>query len=322
MTNPEGKDPGSLKIGAVARLSGVSVHTIRKWEERYGAVTPHRTETGKRLYSHADAHRLRLIRRLSDDGLSLREVARHSTEELERALSELTGSKPGAGPSRPVRIAVLGASLGGALARGRPVPAGLDLLASGGTLPELQEQLADRAADLLMMECPTVRREAREQLQVAMAQLGVHRALVVYRFATSADLLALRSPHVAALRAPAGPADLERAVVELMAAAPPGNPAADAAPLPRDIPPHRISEQAMTRLLAAVPRIRCECPHHLVDILLSLRAFEQYSQQCEDASPEDADLHRWLWEQTARARAIFEDAIERVAAAEGISLQA
>ena len=29
-----------LKIGAVANSVGVSVHTIRKWEERYGAVNP------------------------------------------------------------------------------------------------------------------------------------------------------------------------------------------------------------------------------------------------------------------------------------------
>jgi len=220
-----------------------------------------------------------------------------------------------------VRIVVLGASLGAALTRGRPVPAGLELVASGETLPELQERLADQPADLVMMECPTVRREVREQLQAVMEQLRVHRAVVVYRFATSVELLALRSPQVALLRAPAGPADMERAILDLMAAAPSTDLAADAGSLPQEIPPRRISEQAMNQLLAAVPRIRCECPHHLVDILLSLHAFEQYSQECEDTSPEDADLHRWLWEHTARARAIFEDAIERVAAAEGISLK-
>ena len=35
-------DDANLKIGAVARLTGLSVHTLRKWEDRYGAVEPRR----------------------------------------------------------------------------------------------------------------------------------------------------------------------------------------------------------------------------------------------------------------------------------------
>ena len=58
-------DHSALKISAAARLSGVSVHTLRKWEQRYGAVVPRRTEGGERVYSRIDVERLGLLKRLA-----------------------------------------------------------------------------------------------------------------------------------------------------------------------------------------------------------------------------------------------------------------
>jgi hypothetical protein len=58
----------------------------------------------------------------------------------------------------------------------------------------------------------------------------------------------------------------------------------------------------------------------VVDLLLSLRAFERYSAECENRSPADADLHRLLGRITGSARVLFEDALVRVARAEGIPL--
>ena len=58
----------------------------------------------------------------------------------------------------------------------------------------------------------------------------------------------------------------------------------------------------------------------LAELVLSLRAFEDYSAQCEDRNPADAALHRYLWRSAGQARALFEEAMERVADAEGIDL--
>ena len=79
----------TLKIGAVARLTGVSVHTLRKWEDRYGAVEPRRTEGGGRIYTRTDLKRLALIKRMADAGMSLREMAKLSLEELESAWEQV-----------------------------------------------------------------------------------------------------------------------------------------------------------------------------------------------------------------------------------------
>ena len=42
---------GKYRIGAVARMTGISTHALRAWERRYDGVNPERTESGGRLYS-------------------------------------------------------------------------------------------------------------------------------------------------------------------------------------------------------------------------------------------------------------------------------
>ena len=87
-----------------------------------------------------------------------------------------------------------------------------------------------------------------------------------------------------------------------------------------EVPAPKLSRETITRIALSAPKMRCECPHHLADIVLSLRAFEEYSEECENRNAEDAELHHYLWLSAARARAHFEDAIIRVAEVEGISL--
>lgn len=55
--------PGQHRIGAAARLVGVSPSTLRQWE-RQGLVHPARTGAGYRLYGEADIERLRRVRRM------------------------------------------------------------------------------------------------------------------------------------------------------------------------------------------------------------------------------------------------------------------
>lgn len=59
----------------VARRTGLSAHVIRVWERRYGAVTPVRTGTNRRLYSEEDIERLSLLRRLTEAGHNIGNVA-------------------------------------------------------------------------------------------------------------------------------------------------------------------------------------------------------------------------------------------------------
>lgn len=75
------------RIGAVARLTGISTHALRVWERRYGTVKPGRSGGGDRLYSDGDVQRLRLIKRLLGLGHGIGDVAALPEEELEKLLS-------------------------------------------------------------------------------------------------------------------------------------------------------------------------------------------------------------------------------------------
>jgi glycerophosphoryl diester phosphodiesterase len=74
------------RIGAVARLTGVSTHAIRVWEKRYATVRPSRTAGGDRLYSEADIQRLRALRRLIGLGHAIGDIAALPVAELDHLL--------------------------------------------------------------------------------------------------------------------------------------------------------------------------------------------------------------------------------------------
>ncbi len=73
-----------FRIGAVARLTGLSTHVIRIWERRYGALAPSRSGGGARLYSSEDIERLRLLKRAIDHGHAIGQVAELAHAALAR----------------------------------------------------------------------------------------------------------------------------------------------------------------------------------------------------------------------------------------------
>src|SRR5690348_12807740 len=60
-----------MRIGELARRSGVGVSTLRAWERRFGFLEPERTPSGHRLYSEADLERVATALQLLGDGLTL-----------------------------------------------------------------------------------------------------------------------------------------------------------------------------------------------------------------------------------------------------------
>ena len=66
---------GTIRIGELARRTGVSPDLLRAWENRYGLLRPSRSSGGFRLYSAADEARMHRMTRLIADGLSAAEAA-------------------------------------------------------------------------------------------------------------------------------------------------------------------------------------------------------------------------------------------------------
>jgi len=80
----------------VARLTGLSAHVIRIWEQRYRAVEPRRTATKRRLYSQREIERLNLLRDATQAGHSIGQVARLATDKLGRLVAALPNLQAGA----------------------------------------------------------------------------------------------------------------------------------------------------------------------------------------------------------------------------------
>jgi len=70
-------------IRTVARMTGLSVDTLRAWERRYQAVVPERTDRG-RVYTDRHVERLRLLAALVEHGHSIGTIAGLTDAALRR----------------------------------------------------------------------------------------------------------------------------------------------------------------------------------------------------------------------------------------------
>jgi DNA-binding transcriptional MerR regulator len=68
--------PAYLRIGQLAKRTGVSPELLRAWEQRYRLLQPTRTPGGFRLYSAADEARVQRMQRLVAGGLAAAQAAR------------------------------------------------------------------------------------------------------------------------------------------------------------------------------------------------------------------------------------------------------
>ena len=303
---------GSYRSGVAARLAGLPVETLRVWERRYGLSEPQRSARGQRLYSSAQVRRLSLIKQLVDQGHPIGALARLPLEQLQQ-LAEPIG--PGSG-TRPIRIALVGAGLGRQLAAGGRDILALDIRRSCANIAEAPTALRGAEAEVLLIELSELDDSALPQVAAAREASGAASVVVLYRFCASATIRHLRAQGCMVARAPSDMAE----VVLLCHAALPGRRQLGPPGAGERAAPVRFDEQALNRIGAVRNSVTCECPRHLVDILLMVGSFERYSAQCAARNPEDAALHMELEQAAGMARSLLETALERLARADGLPL--
>jgi DNA-binding transcriptional MerR regulator len=313
----------NYRIGAVSRLTGVAPDTLRVWERRYGTVTPFRSESGTRLYKQEDVGRLALIKRLVDGGDAISCVANLSRDELEERARGAELPQVGTGADRPCRVVVLGASLANKLDED---PSGNDQLQLVDFFAGKDELLADAPSmepDVLVLEYATIQSEQIREIGALLLRVGAARAVVVYNFAALQTLERLESPRIVPIRGPVDPSELRRWISMLHArpVQPPNLLAEAGVDISGLLPSRRFDDATLAKIAAASVTVRCECPHHLVDLISSLTAFEAYSDECEVLNVDDAALHAFLHSATAQARSLLETALARVVEADDIAIE-
>lgn len=102
MSDEQGEEAETRhSIGVVADRTGLSVHQLRAWERRHGAVEPERTEGGHRLYTDEDLRRLSLLAELTERGRRIGQLADLPTGELAELLERDRRSEGETGEAEP-----------------------------------------------------------------------------------------------------------------------------------------------------------------------------------------------------------------------------
>ena len=297
----------------ISRLSGVPAATIRMWERRYRALMPLRSPAGGRLYSRADVGRLGLLRQLVEGGHAIGTIAGLSESKLQQLAGEGV-HRVAAGVQ--CRIAAAGGVLA---ARLQPEACADPRVRWVGTYDSIGQLIAGSRTerpDAVMVELPSLGPAQVAQVLELLQEVAPRLVVVVYAYAAERDLKPLRSDRVLLMRGRVDSALLLRLCL-MSLNMPPGDARQPFdALLAQSVPEALYSEQELAELAAASSTIRCECPSHLSELLLSLRAFESYSKGCQDLNQQDAAVHAMLRSVSGHARALLEEGLRRVIALE------
>ncbi|MBT8090033.1 MAG: MerR family transcriptional regulator [Gammaproteobacteria bacterium] len=326
MVKKANKEEHSYGIGAVAKVTGLTDHTIRVWERRYGAVVARRAPNGRRVYSDADVEKLGVLKRLTDAGFSIGQIASSSVDQLRDQCQSLSDISSASLPEQ-IDIAVLGDYLPAQLlAHDRDI-APINVRVAESNRDRFAADLRCQTADVVILESPILGPDQSAQLLNYMKECGAKRGVIIYGFGSSRDVERARKSNIVVLRAPVDIEEVHAAVVR-----------AYTQPLDGKLQPKKpevaespgwsfagasttrvFNQQQIARLANTSSTIECECPKHLAQLVGDLSAFEMYSANCANRDDDDAALHRYLHQTTAQARALVEVALKKVADAEGLT---
>ena len=290
------------EVGAVAKISGLSPHTIRTWERRNFIHAANRSATGRRQYNKEQVDRLVLFRQLTHLGDSISALAGLTLEDLQTRLAEFHRVKPTVKANRSIIVKVFteiaGERLAGLSERFSLIPAHTNGF----------HQEETRKPDLLVLEVEGTDQAFQIQLNRATAEFPGIPLVLIYDFLQSDRLKGFGRLGYFLIKRPIPQELLEQ---YLLTAA--GHrqkldieSGADSA---EEVKARILSDRQLAAISASTPKVKCECPHHMASLVSSLTAFEDYCARCEIESPEDTILHAHLGKEAAKARHLVEKAL-------------
>ena len=312
-------------IGAVARITGLTDHTIRVWERRYKAVVARRTGSGHRVYTPAHVEKLGLLKQLTDRGIAIGKIASKSNAALRQAVIEhgqvTTKSLPDT-----VRVAVLGNLVRTQLLEN---PGALEIVVADNDAERFVTDLEHQTVDVVIVETAIIDAQALKQMKSYLSLGRAQSGLLVYNFGQKSVIERAIKSGVMVLRSPVSATDIRSTIHRLPGAAsettrgkaePPETNGESDWRFSGTIAPRRFTQQQLAYLASISSSIECECPQNLAELVNNLTAFEVYSAHCASRDADEAALHHYLHQTCAEARALIEMALEKVVKAEKISL--
>jgi DNA-binding transcriptional MerR regulator len=80
----------TYSIKDLEQLSGIKAHTLRIWEQRYGFISPKRTDTNIRYYDGEDLKLILNVALLKDNGYKISKIATLGRDKLNEIVLQLT----------------------------------------------------------------------------------------------------------------------------------------------------------------------------------------------------------------------------------------
>lgn len=316
----EKSSSGSLSIGTVSKLTGISVHTLRAWEKRYSVVEVNRSSTGRRMYSASDVMRLRLLRKLTQAGHSIGNVANLSDIQLE-SMHDL-GAENRAEPGKTqINLCLYSDTPLGSLVVSEKVKQNLNIVMQTTEVSSLQEKLNDKETYAAVMVFNTIMKQQMRTLRQSIETVPRHKYFVVFNFAQREMINELKALGFYLIRAPITFDQLFGKVLDSyrnIGLWKNGSGQKDVAHT--EIPEHKFTKRQLDKMASISSSIECECPKHITSVIHSLTVFEGYSQNCSSRNEDDAFIHNEIYKLTAQARELMERAITLVIEEENIDL--
>jgi MerR family transcriptional regulator, light-induced transcriptional regulator len=304
-------ETGYYRIGAVARMTGIALPTLRMWERRYNIVEPLRTDAGGRLYTREHVARLALLQAAVQAGHAIGTVAKLSDSEIQKRLRDTLPQL--AQDSEAARLAVIGETLPTLMAGPEGADPTLELVSAFNSVSAAEALNADDRIDVLVLELPTLHPDDVERLVRLIERVGARFTVAVYGFTSRRILRRLDLLNVLCIRAPADLTQLVRICRLAASRADGGGPRlAEPAPALNAIPERIYSDRELLQLATLDSALMCGCPQHVAALISSLSAFERYSLECESKSSEDAAIHALLHRASAQSRHIMEAALQEL----------
>ncbi|WP_158235928.1 MerR family transcriptional regulator [Limnohabitans sp. B9-3] len=312
------------RIGAVSKTAGIPVSTLRIWETRYGAFTPVKTEGKQRLFAEHDVSKALLLKQLSQNGHAISTIANLDLEQLRRMSNLPHHTSPSVvTPGLPVSLAVVGLSMANRI-ESQKFAAGLkqnqikvtDVLQdlSTASQAELPQQ-----PQVLLVKVNTLQTTVHTDLQALVAKHKFAQTIVIYNFATDAVVQAMKFSGFIVRREPISDIELAELLQSVLFVDP--ERAQEFGTTGAVIAARKYSDATLSRVAGISTNVLCECPRHVAELIAQLASFEQYSQECLNRNAEDSHLHAYLRSISGSARSLFENALEKIAAHEGIDLR-
>ena len=315
-----------FRIGALAKMTGIPVSTLRIWEVRHHAFSPSKTAGKHRLYSQEDVRKAGLLKQLSRQGHAISTMAPLQAAALQKMLKpqeDLThapaAQKQAAGTAS---LAVIGAGIADRIGSKKFTRQflGATLRVTDRFTDLAQASAADfqEKPQILLVRVNTLHDSIRSEIQALVLQQGVVHTVVVYGFAPETVVQTMRAAGMLVRREPVSDHELS----DLIGTALLVDTAKSLGGLHADslIPPRKYSDETLSRVAGISSSMLCECPRHVAELIAQLASFEQYSQECLNKNEEDAHLHAYLHAISGSARALFERGLEMVARHENIAL--